>query len=363
MRHNIKFKKIVPFIFVSNTKKDQEKLFINFKLFKPSLKILIINGGNINTEPCKRFLEDPEKECLNYDILMWNSSLSTGVSIKLKTNYFKYIFAIFKNKIHINQTTTYLQNIQSISRYRNVVPIYLFITDEKVSKQENKLNHSKMHLDNYPSYKVHNDIVDEYLKFYNHNTLNYYSIHRSYLNGNGYSSEILYYSERSLQRGEDFNICTDSNILYQLRNYHLLNKPGRANLKLLSPLNRESVKILNNIFNHLNFDLNTLNFNNNFIMETKLKGFRDYISTPDKRTPVSNKIYTKLNNNIFNILNAKIRFRNILHSDSLTQTQIDNNRTDTLLYIIYFFKLINVDIVYKEVLHHGYECYRFTLPS
>jgi hypothetical protein len=78
----------------------------------PKISGLYVNAETTTQQPVKDFIEDPTKECVNYDLVVTSPTLATGVSID--GNHFDQIYGFFSK-----QPLTYLECDQSISRVRN----------------------------------------------------------------------------------------------------------------------------------------------------------------------------------------------------------------------------------------------------
>ncbi|MBC8146570.1 MAG: hypothetical protein H8E98_01125, partial [Bacteroidetes bacterium] len=318
-------------LYTSNRREEILVIHGNIKHHYPHLRALPITKDNVNTQNVINLISDPKKFLSHWDVILYNSAISTGCSFLDTNKQFDAIFGYFVNRIspykekyYTQYTTSPLQNSQMLARLRSDVPIYLHINVQKVSDIEDKLsNYYKVWELNKPEVKMHLGIYEKYLEINDRFNSIYYGSLRAYYHQKGWNTELLYATLKELNDGGKTFHPVNLKIIHlrKLIDY------GDIERKDIDNTTFDTFKLIKTILDKLDFDLNTLSFRRGYIINhgQKIRDFRKYC------------------------LGKKLDLDNLL--DIKVPTLYDNNQKETFdnsklfIFLYTFFKnILNLDL-------------------
>jgi hypothetical protein len=290
-------------IIVSNRRSETSNIFYKLKMFYfdmfgKNLSALRIDGSTSTRPESVKFFNDPTEESKKYQVLVYNQKLMTGVSIE-SFGHFKKVFGIFSHSIYKGSISSVNTNLQMVSRYRDLVPIYLYI--EYIPKF--MLNNIKPSVP-YPGIKQNNLITDTFKSFskdlyetYTSNVKDYYMEHISLMLESGYNISILDFPD------QDRDYVKKSFVdKYKVRIFYKLTEYDRNRLEDFN--DKEEILELRRLFIKLNFDIyNPVFGRNNFeILKSNIVSSKNVINRRIKDLG-------KLNPTLLSTMNITTNFR------------------------------------------------------
>ena len=241
-------------IIVANRRSETSNIFYRLKILYyrhtgKNLSILRIDGSTSDRIESKKFFDDPTNEARKYQVLIYNQKFMTGGSIECY-GHFSKVFGIFNHNIYQGNISNVSSNLQMISRYRDLVPVCIYIEyfPKRILKHiKNKISYpgikqSNLITDTFESFS--NDLHAEYLS----NIKDYYMEHIGLLLESGYNVSLLECS--SVEKDHVRKVFLDNvKIFYFLTEY----KPDT--IKNWPQQKKDKIFELRRLFVKLGFDI------------------------------------------------------------------------------------------------------------
>ena len=238
-------------IIVSNRRRELVHIYYTLIFYAkiqnvPEFKILLIDGySSKKDQRVNDFIDSPTSEAKKYHFILYNQAMVSGVSIDC-TDHFQNVFGYFYQTITGNSTTTPFANSQMLNRYRSeTAPFTLFIESYQVKKKRQRKQMAGSSLLD----KTINDLESNTNLLFNVNFTDYYRSHMAYFIECGYQIKILDLTAAEFNNAD--RVFGHNTSIF----YYLTEDFSSSVFKKLPQQEQDKVKLLRNIFSHLNFDI------------------------------------------------------------------------------------------------------------